>query len=96
MIGGGLEYPIACGSHGPIIFESDGKYFIWGESGIWRLEGDVLTVTMTGFDPLHVDFSPEDIGKTYESTIRWVDQDTFLKRTTDGSTWAFRRCPERK
>lgn len=93
MIGGGLEYPIACGSHGPIVFSSDGKYSIWGESGIWHLEGNVLTVTTTDFHPLHSDLSPDEIGKEYVSTIKWVDQNTFLNRIADGSTWAFRRCP---
>jgi hypothetical protein len=49
---------------------------------------------MTDFDPLHVDRSDDDIGKKHVSMIRWVDQNTFLKRRADGSELAFRRCPE--
>ena len=56
----------------------------------------VLHAIMIDFDPPHVDRSVEDIGKEFVSTIRWVDENTFLKRLADGSELAFLRCLERK
>jgi hypothetical protein len=90
---GHSEFPQVCGSHGTIQYHADGTYSLWGESWTWRLEGEVLTEALTDFDPLHVDRSKDDIGKEHVSTIRWVDQNTFLKRRADGSELAFRRCP---
>ncbi|MFL6750052.1 MAG: hypothetical protein ACJ8FC_01355 [Sphingomicrobium sp.] len=94
MMGDVLEYPLACGSHGPITYRSDGRYFIWGESGTWRLDGDVLSETLTSVDALHGDRSTADIGKPMVSTIQWIDRARFSKRFADGSTNEFRRCPE--
>lgn len=88
------EFPQVCGSDGTIQYHADGTFSLWGEAGTWRLEGEVLTEAMTAFDPLHVDRSAQDIGKKYVSTIKWVDQNTFLKRRTDGELMAFRRCLE--
>lgn len=96
MLGGGLEFPIACGSHGPIVYESDGTYSTWVDSGTWSLNGQVLTETMTDYDPEGIDWSPEDVGKPWVSTLQWADRNTFLKRSADGETWAFRRCPDRE
>ena len=95
-VDGTSEFPKVCGSDGTIQYHADGSYSLWGEAGTWRLEGEVLTETMTGFDPLHVDPSPEDIGKARVSTLQWVDQNTFLKRYADGEVTAFRRCPNTK
>ena len=96
MMGDDIEFPLACGSHGPITYTADGKYVLWGETGTWRLEGRSLTEAMTGFDPLHVDRSAEDIGKPEVSTLTWIDPDRFSKRFADGSTREFVRCPPRK
>lgn len=93
---GHSEFPKVCGSHGTIQYLPDGKYTLWGEAGIWRLERTVLTETMTGFDPLHVDRSPEDFGKKSISTLEWVDRNTFLKRMANDEVMAFRRCPDQK
>ena len=95
MMDGVLQYPLACGAHGPITYEADGTYFLWGEAGAWRLDSNVLTETMTGFEPLHIDRSDADIGKPYVSTLRWIDRNRFSKRFADGTTSEFRRCPER-
>jgi hypothetical protein len=95
MMDGSMEFPQACGSHGPITYTPDGKYSIWGEAGTWRLDGEALTETMTGFDPMHMDRMDEDIGKPVASTLRWLDPDRFSKRFADGSVREFRRCPGR-
>ena len=91
---GHTEFPRVCGSHGTVQYHVDGSYTLWGEAGMWRLDGNALTETMTDFDPLHVDRSPDDIGKAYVSTVKWVDKNTFVKRRADGSKLAFRRCPD--
>jgi len=88
------EFPQVCGTHGTIQYHPDGSYTMWGESGTWRLEGDLLTEALTAFDPLHVDRTADEIGEKYVSTVQWVDQHTFLKRFADGEVRAFRRCPE--
>ena len=93
---GHSEFPKVCGSHATIQYLPNGIYTLWGEAGTWRLERTVLTETMTDFDPLHVDRSPEDIGKKYISTLEWVDRNTFLKRMANGEVLAFRRCPDQK
>jgi hypothetical protein len=93
---GHSEFPKVCGSDGTVQYHLDGSYTLWGEAGKWRLDSDALTEAMTGFDSLHVDRPAEDIGKAYVSTIKWVDQNTFLKRRADGSELAFRRCPSQK
>lgn len=93
---GHSEFPKVCGSHGTIQYLPNGKYTLWGEEGIWRLERSVLTETMTDFDPVHVDRSPGDIGKQHIANLEWVDRNTFLKRTANGEVLAFRRCPDQK
>ena len=90
---GQSEFPKECGSDGTIQYLPNGEYRLWGESGTWRLEQNVLTEAMTDFDPLHVDRSVDDIGKEYLTTVRWIDQNIFSKRMPDGSELAFRRCP---
>lgn len=95
MMGDVLEFPIACGSHGPVTYHEDGIYSLWGEVGTWRLDGKVLTETMTSFEPMHVDRSARDVGKPQVSTLQWADQNAFLKRYANGETRAFRRCPDR-
>ena len=95
MMDGVLQYPRACGAHGPITYAADGRYFIWGETGTWHLRDGVLTETMTGFDPMHVDRSNEEIGKPDVSTIKWVAPDRFTKHFADGAIAEFRRCPAR-
>lgn len=95
MMDGILEYPLACGAHGPTTYRSDGTYSMWGEVGTWRLDGNVLTETMTGFDELHVDRLPADVGKPYVSRLQWNNRDRFLKRFADGSFAEFRHCPAR-
>lgn len=94
MMAGGLDYPLVCGSHGPITYYADGTYVVWGQVGTWRLEDSILTETTTHADPMHVDVPPEEIGKPVSSTLRWADQNAFLKRYTDGQVRAFRRCPD--
>lgn len=94
MMAGGLDYPLVCGSHGPITYHADGTYVVWGEVGTWQLEGDVLTETKTYADPMHVDVSSKDIGRPNSSSLQWADQNAFLKRYDDGSVRAFRRCPK--
>ena len=94
MMADGLSFPEACGSHGPITYSSDGSYSIFGEAGTWRLDGDKLTETMTGFDALHVDREAKDIGRPVVSSLQWVDRTSFVKRYADGRERAFRRCPE--
>jgi hypothetical protein len=96
LMDGALEYPLACGSHGPITYAANGKYHTWGEAGIWRLDGEVLTETMTGFEQLHIDRQSADVGKPYVSKLHWISRDRFLKRFADGTTSEFRRCPEIK
>ena len=95
MMDGVLQFPLACGSHGPITYSADGRYSLWGEAGTWRLDGEKLTETMTGFEPMHVDRSPEEIGKPDVSTLRWLAPDRFTKRFGNGSVAEFRRCPAR-
>jgi len=94
MMGDVLEYPLACGSHGPITYRSDGSYSYWGEAGTWRLEGDVLTETLTSIDAPNSDRSTGEIGKAVVSTVQWIDRARFLKRFADGTTNEFRLCPE--
>jgi len=94
MMGDVLEYPLACGSHGPVTYRSEGSYSYWGEAGTWRLDGDVLTETLTSIDAVNSDRSTGDIGKPVVSTIQWIDRARFLKRFADGSTNEFRLCPE--
>ena len=96
MTGDVLEFPLACGSHGPITYEPDGKFYLWGQSGTWSLDGKVLTETLTDFDPLHVEVEPESIGKPMISTLQWADQNSFVKHYSDGEVRAFRRCPNIK
>lgn len=93
---GHSEFPKVCGSDGTVQYHEDGSYTLWGEAGMWRLDGDALTETMTDFHPLHVDRPAEYIDKAHVSTIKWVDQNMFLKRRADGSELAFRRCPKQK
>lgn len=95
MMGDALEFPRACGSHGPISYEPNGNYVLWGEAGTWRQDGQHLTETMTGFDPMHVDRAASDIDKPVVSTLEWIDQDSFSKRYADGSVRMFRRCPDK-
>lgn len=95
MMDGVLQFPRVCGAHGPITYSADGQYSLWGEAGTWRLDDGKLTETMTGVEPMHVDRSPEEIGKPDVSTIRWLDRDRFTKRFADGSVFEFRRCPAR-
>lgn len=87
------EFPKVCGSHGTIQYYPNGEYTLWGEFGTWRLDGAVLTEAMTGFHPLHVDRSPADVGKPHVSTLQWVDENTFVKRSADDQL-VFRRCPK--
>jgi hypothetical protein len=94
MMGDVLEYPLACGSHGPVTYRSDGSYSYWGEAGTWRLDGDVLTETLTGIDAFNSDRSTGEIGKAVVSTVQWIDRARFLKLFADGTTNEFRLCPE--
>ena len=96
MLDGVLQFPIACGAHGTITYAADGKSYLWGESGSWRLEGIVLTETTTFADPMHSDTKPEDIGRNYISYLEWASRDRFLKKFQDGEVREFRRCPDRK
>jgi hypothetical protein len=93
MMDGILTHPLACGSHGPITYEADGRYALWGEAGTWRLKGNQLTETMADFDALHSDRSAADIGKPFVSTVNWIDRNRFSKRFADGSVNEFHRCP---
>ena len=94
MMDGVVRFPLTCGSTARLRYDVDGSYSLWGEAGTWRLNGSVLTETMSGFEPLHVDRSVADVGRPYVSTLRWIDRDRFLKRFVDGSVREFRRCPE--
>ena len=91
---GFYEFPQVCGSDTTIVYDSNGNWHLFGRHGTWRLDGEVLTETMTGFDPLHDEGPPEDVGKPLVSTLRWVDRNTFVKRRSAGDELAFRRCPE--
>jgi hypothetical protein len=72
---------------------SNGTYYVPGELGSWRLQGDTLTEVTTSFLEIHDEATADLIGKTYVATLRWVDQDTFLKYYTGGRVKTFSRCP---
>ena len=91
---GHSEFPKVCGSDGTIQYHADGSFSLWGEAGTWRLDGEALTETVTDIDWLHSDRPAEEIGKANVSTVKWLDQNTFLKRYADGDLQAFRRCPD--
>jgi hypothetical protein len=93
MMDGVVQHPLVCGSHGPITYKADGTYLLWGEVGTWRLDGNALTEAMTGFDPIHIDRSPADVGKPVVSKLEWTGRDRFLKRFASGNIREFLRCP---
>jgi hypothetical protein len=95
LIGDALDFPLACGSDGSIIYRADGSYSFWGEAGKWRLDGNKLTETMTEVDENNGDRSTDEIGEPYISTITWIDGDRLSKQIADGNRNEFRRCPER-
>jgi len=96
MLDGALQYPTACGAHGTITYSTDGKSYLWGETGTWRLEGNVLTEETTFADPMHSDTKSDDVGRPYVSSIQWIRRDRFLKKFHDGEIREFRRCPYRQ
>jgi hypothetical protein len=90
------HFPKSCGSDTTTQFKPDRTYSTWGESGTWSLNGEVFTMTITGFDPLHQDIPAAEIGKPHTGTLRWVDPNTFVARSDDGTETTFRRCPDQK
>lgn len=87
-------FPNSCGSDTTFQFEPDGRYYTWGISGTWSLKGEVFTMTITDFDPLHQDIPPEEINKPHMAILRWVDPNTFVTRDAGGAELTFRCCPD--
>ena len=85
-----------CKTSGPVRYYSDGIFGSGVDIGTWQISGDVLTEIVTASSPEQEDWSPEDIGRPFVSTLRWLDEDRFLKRYADGTEMAFRRCPDQK
>ncbi len=83
----------ACASGLPIHYGADGAYTIFEESGRWRLDGAMLTETATEAHEDIVDPAEVAIGKPFESRIRRLNRDSFIKTYSDGRQEVFRRCP---
>ena len=96
MMADTLNFPAACGTHGPVTYHEDGTFTLWGQHGTWQMDGKQLTETVIQFDPLHVDVEPGTLGKPFISTLQWVDGNSFVKHYSDGEVRAFRRCPDQR
>jgi hypothetical protein len=92
MIEADLEFPLACASGLPIAYAADGTYALYEESGVWRLDGDVLTETATALTEAG-DPDTSHLGRPFVSRIRWRGPDRFRKRFAEGNVETFRRCP---
>lgn len=92
LIAPDLEFPLACESGLPISYAADGTYALYEESGVWRLDGDVLTETTTAITEAG-DPETSHLGRPFVSRIRWRGPDRFRKRFAGGNVETFRRCP---
>ena len=86
--------PEACALPGPTQFNADGTFSDSLNEGSWRINGNELTEITTASSPEQMDWSPDDIGKPFRSTIHWVDENIFAQRYADGEIVVFRRCPD--
>lgn len=89
------EEPRECGSPTNFWYFPDGKYYYWGELGKWNLNGQTLTETATDYT-IESDFPPDppQLGRPFTTQLRWIDQNRFTKRYSDGTELIFRRCTE--
>ena len=87
-----LHFPTSCASGLPISYAADGTFAMFEEYGNWRLEGDVLTETVTGVTEAG-DPGEAEIGRPFVSRIAWRGRDRFQKRYREGNVETFRRCP---
>lgn len=82
-----------CETSAPLRYYRDDNFSDSTDIGRWQIRGNILTETITASSPEQMDWSPEDIGKSFVSTLRWIDRNTFVKRYADGDELTFRRCP---
>jgi hypothetical protein len=82
-----------CKSSAPARYYGDGFSSNSTDIGTWQIRDNILTETTTASSPEQEDWSPEDIGKPFVSTIEWVDRNTFLKHFASGEVMALHRCP---
>lgn len=96
MMDGRTEFPDGCGTHLPVQYFADGTSGLFGESWVWRLDGDKLTETQLAIDPTKVDPAEAEIGKTFRSTLHWITKDRLSREYSDGDRYEFLRCPVAK
>lgn len=70
-----------CSGGTVFIYDPDGTYFFLGEDGMWRLEGDVLTTTATGFNDAITSAEYVSIGEPASVRIKRVGPD-------EGAVWS--------
>lgn len=87
-----LQFPLACASGLPITYEADGTYHMFGERGVWRLEGDRLHEGPTETD----DADRSRVGVRHVNRIDRRGPDEMEKRFQNGGAETFRRCPPRR
>ena len=87
-----LHFPTSCASGLPIAYSADGTFALFEETGVWRLDGRVLTETTTAFTEAG-DPDMSHLNVPYVSTIDWRSRHRFRKRYADGNVETFRRCP---
>lgn len=92
MLSDDLDFPAACASGLPIVYNRDGSYGLFEEYGTWRLEGDRLTEMATGATEVE-DPAEIEIGVPFVSRIERQSPDAFAKTFADGTVEIFRRCP---
>ena len=92
MLGAETDYPLSCNSDEPIVYEGDGRYQTYGESGTWRLDGGRLVETATEVDAAG-DPEATVIGRPALSRVDRTGPDAFRKTYADGTVATFRRCP---
>jgi hypothetical protein len=87
-----LDFPTSCASGLPISYAADGSFAMFEETGVWRLDGDVLTETVTAVTEAG-DPAEAQIGRPFVARIAWRGRNRFLKRYAEGNVETFRRCP---